>query len=240
MDRFDTGADFTGQGFRRLRADHVFHENRPHVVGPAIVGQAGQLAGTGLAAGKDGFDAVLGQAEVAAEVGKGCMACDEILAGDAGEFAGIFILQGLELLFVVPGIVAVIVGVGRIGFSQGGGDIGNFYLGVYQTQPDVRVISAVLLDVFFIGQGNRRDTLGRIDRVECRILGGLDDFGSPRFHAQTAVNEELGFAEVFNGLRRRLKFMGFCPIGDECVDIDFIAAYGLGKFFQGVESDSDF
>ena len=128
VDRFDTGADFTGQGFRRLRADHVFHENRPHVVGPAIVGQAGQLAGTGLAAGKDGFDAVLGQAEVAAEVGKGCMACDEILAGDAGEFAGIFILQGLELLFVVPGIVAVIVGVGRIGFSQGGGDIGNFYL----------------------------------------------------------------------------------------------------------------
>ena len=34
--------------------------------------------------------------------------------------------------------------------------------------------------------------------------------------------------------------MGFCPIGDERVDIDFIAAYGLGKFFQGVESDSDF
>ena len=61
---------------------------------------------------------MLGQAEVAAEVGKGSVAGDEILAGNAGEFAGIFVLQGLELFFVIRRIVAVIVGVGRVGFSR--------------------------------------------------------------------------------------------------------------------------
>ena len=95
----------------------------------------------------------------------------------------------------------------------------------------MRVVSAVFFDVFFIGQGNRCDSLGCVDRVKCRILGGIDDLGCPRFHTQATVNEELGFTEVFNGLRRRLELMGFCPIGNKCVDIYLIAAYGLGKLF---------
>ena len=174
---------------------------------------------------------MLGQAEVAAEVGKGGVAGDEILAGDAGEFAGIFVLQGLELFFVIRRIVAVIVGVGRVGFSQGGGDVRYFDLGVYQAQPDVRIVGAVFFDIFLIGQGDGRDALRGIDRMEGCILGCLNDFGCPRFHAQAAVNEELRFTEMFNSLRRRLEFMGLCPIGDEGVNIDFIAADGLGKFF---------
>ena len=37
VNRFDAGADFMGQGFRRLWADHIFDENGPHVICPAIV-----------------------------------------------------------------------------------------------------------------------------------------------------------------------------------------------------------
>ena len=76
--------------------------------------------------------------------------------------------------------------------------------------------------------------------MERRIFSSFNDFGCPRFHAQAAVNEELRFTEMFNSLRRRLEFMGLCPIGDEGVNIDFITAYGLGELFQASKVTATF
>ena len=54
------------------------------------------------------------------------------------------------------------------------------------------------------------------------------------------VHEELRLTESLNGLRRRLKFMRFRSIGNEGVNIDFIAADGLGKFFKASKVTATF
>lgn len=95
----------------------------------------------------------------------------------------------------------------------------------------MRVIVAVFVDLFFIGEFDGRNALRGIDGVERRIFSGIDDFRCPGLHAQAVVHEELRLTESLNGLRRRLKFMRFRSIGNEGVNIDFIAADGLGKFF---------
>ena len=107
------------------------------------------------------------------------MAGDEILAGRLFEFCGIFVLQGLELAVVVFGILLVVPFVGRIGFGQGVSNVPYFLLGVDQAEPDVRVIVAVFVDLFFIGEFDGRNALRGIDGVERRIFSGIDDFRCP-------------------------------------------------------------
>ena len=69
--------------------------------------------------------------------------------------------------------------VGRIGFGQGVSNVPYFLLGVDQAEPDVRVIVAVFVDLFFIGEFDGRNALRGIDGVERRIFSGIDDFRCP-------------------------------------------------------------
>lgn len=114
------------------------------------------------------------------------MAGDEIFSGRLFEFAGIFVLQGLELPVVVFGILLIVGLVGRIGFGQGVSDVPYFLLGVDQAEPDMRVIVAVVVDLFFVGEFNRRNALRGIDRVKGCILAA-----STTFEAQGSMPRPL-------------------------------------------------
>ena len=114
------------------------------------------------------------------------MAGDKIFAGRLGEFAGIFVLQGLELPGVVFGILLIVGLVGRIGLGQCIGDITHFLLGVDQAEPNVRVIVAVIVGLFFIGEFDRRNALRGIDRVKGRVLAA-----STTFEAQGSMPSPL-------------------------------------------------
>ncbi|SCI64254.1 Uncharacterised protein [uncultured Ruminococcus sp.] len=155
----------------------------------AEISQAGQLLRTRLAAGKDRLDAALRQAEIAAQVGEGGVACDELPVRDGLEFFLIFRQHLLELFVISGGVFVVKFGVGRVGFGQGGGDVLHFRLSGLQAEPAVGVVAAVFVYVVLVCVGDYLDAFRSVDGDEVFIVYDFQRFIRPGLHAQAVVHE---------------------------------------------------
>lgn len=147
----------------------------------AEIGQAGQLLRARFAAGKDRLDAALRQAEIAAQIGEGGVAGDELPVRDGLEFFLIFRQHLLELFVVGGGVFAVKISVGRVRFGQGGGNVLNFCLGGLQAEPAVGIVAAVFVYVVLVCIGDYLDALRSVDGDEVFIVYDFQRFIRPRF-----------------------------------------------------------
>lgn len=81
-----SGTNLARQCFRCFRAYRFFNEDGFYVVLLAVGSKLGQVLRTWLTAGKNILDALLLQAEVTAQVSKGCMTGDKVLLLQLAEF----------------------------------------------------------------------------------------------------------------------------------------------------------
>ena len=105
------------------------------------------------------------------------------------EFFLIFRQHLLELFVVSDGVFTVKFGVGRVGFSQGGGDVLYFRLSGLQAEPAVGIVAAVFVYIVLVCIGDYLDAFRSVDGDEVFIVYDFQRFIRPRLHAQAVVHE---------------------------------------------------
>ena len=201
----------------------------------AIFYEGDEFFGWWFPGGEGIFYAFLGEVEVSCEVAEGGVAGDEFLSG--GVFEAVFIgcFEGVCFLLKVFVVGFIGFSIGRVGFDEAVSDVPGFYLCFFEAKPGVGVIDAVFSDFVFVGEEDGVDASGGFDDDEVFVVGALDGFIGPVFHAHTVVDEDSGAGQADEVGGAGLEFVRFGAVGNHEGDRDFVSADFFGKFFHGGE-----
>ena len=205
-------------------------------MGPAVFHQAGQLPGIGFSGGKDAFHAVLFQAEIPAQIGKGCMTGDEFLPGEILEFPFVGSFQLPETADELFSVCLVIAGVDRIRLGQAPDNGRRFHLSTGRAQPGMGIILAVFPGFLGILIGNGSHFPGRHHLDQVPVFRRLHHFFRPGFHTQSLDHQDPGPAQVLHAFGGGLEFMGLRPFRDQGGHRHLVPSDGFRHFLHGIET----
>lgn len=153
------------------------------------------MTGTGFSRGKDISQTELAEAEVPGQIRKGCMTGDERPGWGRIKFQlvpGVQRICFLDKFHIPLGIIVCMV---RVSCGESIAYVARFYLGIFQTQPDMRI------GLFFrlpAGQNLLHFYIVDIGSVRCRDNGKLFisrcfyRFISPGFQSTAVDDKDTG------------------------------------------------